>query len=340
MGVDKTQNRKKKTALVYGVNFLLTALLFLLFTVLISSGSLSRLQSNLVILVCINVLMAVSLNLVTGVLGQLVLGHAGFMLVGAYTAALFTKSSGLPLEVALPIGLLLAGLVAAVFSVVIGIPALRLRGDYLAIITLGFGEIIRVVANNLDFIGGAQGLSGIPSPDKLTLFLYSSVLVILAVFLMFTFGRSRHGGAVISIREDEIAAESSGVNTTYYKLMAFGTGRLSGRYCRRPVCASCGHGGPVQIRFQPVGGIPDHGGAGRYGIHHRLHYLRHCADHSASDADGLRPVPYADLFHYSDRSDAVPSHRPVGPVRDFGYPGLPASYADRIKGRSRKKEEV
>ena len=128
MGVDKTQNRKKKTALVYGVNFLLTALLFLLFTVLISSGSLSRLQSNLVILVCINVLMAVSLNLVTGVLGQLVLGHAGFMLVGAYTAALFTKSSGLPLEVALPIGLLLAGLVAAVFSVVIGIPALRLRG--------------------------------------------------------------------------------------------------------------------------------------------------------------------------------------------------------------------
>ena len=83
---------------------------------------------------------------------------------GPYTAALFTKSSGLPFEVALPIGLLLAGLVAAVFSVVIGIPALRLRGDYLAIITLGFGEIIRVVANNLKFTGGAQGLSGMSLP--------------------------------------------------------------------------------------------------------------------------------------------------------------------------------
>ena len=221
MSVQKVQNKKKRTALVYTVNFLLTALLFVVFTVLIGTGSLSRLQSNLVILVCINVLMAVSLNLVTGVLGQLVLGHAGFMLVGAYAAALFTKGSALPIELSLPIGLLLAGVIAAVFSVIIGIPALRLRGDYLAIITLGFGEIIRVAANNLEFTGKAMGLSGIAAPDKLILFLYAFLLVALAVFLMFTFGRSRHGRAVISIREDEIAAESSGVNTTYYKLMAF-----------------------------------------------------------------------------------------------------------------------
>ena len=169
---------------------MLTALLFVVFAVLIGTGSISRLQSNLVILVCINVLMAVSLNLVTGVLGQLVLGHAGFMLVGAYAAALFTKGSALPIELSLPIGLLLAGVIAAVFSVIIGIPALRLRGDYLAIITLGFGEIIRVAANNLEFTGKAMGLSGIAAPDKLILFLYAFLLVALAVFLMFTFGRS------------------------------------------------------------------------------------------------------------------------------------------------------
>ena len=339
MGVDKTQNRKKKTALVYGVNFLLTALLFLLFTVLISSGSLSRLQSNLVILVCINVLMAVSLNLVTGVLGQLVLGHAGFMLVGAYTAALFTKSSGLPLEVALPIGLLLAGLVAAVFSVVIGIPALRLRGDYLAIITLGFGEIIRVVANNLDFIGGAQGLSGIPSPDKLTLFLYSSVLVILAVFLMFTFGRSRHGRAVISIREDEIAAESSGVNTTYYKLMAF-------------VLAAFLAGIAGGLYAHHVGMVDP----SKYDFNRSVEFLIMVVLGGMGSITGsiisatvltILPQMLTDfdryrMLIYSLILIVVMLFRPTGLLGryEISVTGLAGKLRDRIKGRSRKKEEV
>ena len=366
MGVDKTQNRKKKTALVYGVNFLLTALLFLLFTVLISSGSLSRLQSNLVILVCINVLMAVSLNLVTGVLGQLVLGHAGFMLVGAYTAALFTKSSGLPLEVALPIGLLLAGLVAAVFSVVIGIPALRLRGDYLAIITLGFGEIIRVVANNLDFIGGAQGLSGIPSPDKLTLFLYSSVLVILeqrqliggrntgqaltlflyssvlvilAVFLMFTFGRSRHGRAVISIREDEIAAESSGVNTTYYKLMAF-------------VLAAFLAGIAGGLYAHHVGMVDP----SKYDFNRSVEFLIMVVLGGMGSITGsiisatvltILPQMLTDfdryrMLIYSIILIVVMLFRPTGLLGryEISVTGLAGKLRDRIKGRSRKKEEV
>ena len=339
MGVDKTQNRKKKTALVYGVNFLLTALLFLLFTVLISSGSLSRLQSNLVILVCINVLMAVSLNLVTGVLGQLVLGHAGFMLVGAYTAALFTKSSGLHLEVALPIGLLLAGLVAAVFSVVIGIPALRLRGDYLAIITLGFGEIIRVVANNLDFIGGAQGLSGIPSPDKLTLFLYSSVLVILAVFLMFTFGRSRHGRAVISIREDEIAAESSGVNTTYYKLMAF-------------VLAAFLAGIAGGLYAHHVGMVDP----SKYDFNRSVEFLIMVVLGGMGSITGsiisatvltILPQMLTDfdryrMLIYSIILIVVMLFRPTGLLGryEISVTGLAGKLRDRIKGRSRKKEEV
>jgi branched-chain amino acid transport system permease protein len=107
----------------------------------------------------------------------------------------------------------------------IGIPALRLRGDYLAIITLGFGEIIRVIANNLKITNGAMGLGGIESlsnrNNPSAMFIYAYILAALVIFIMFTFGRSRHGRAVISIREDEIASESMGVNTTYYKLLAF-----------------------------------------------------------------------------------------------------------------------
>ena len=106
--------------------------------------------------------LAVSLNLVTGFLGQLVLGHAGFMSVGAYSAALFTMHAGLPISVAFPLGLIFGGLVAAIFGVIIGVPALRLRGDYLAIITLGFGEIIRVLVFSSGFYRRRCGLTGIP----------------------------------------------------------------------------------------------------------------------------------------------------------------------------------
>lgn len=216
---------KKKTGVYYGVNAILTVILFAVLLFLIDSGTLSRYNTTILTNVCINVILAVSLNLVTGILGQLVLGHAGFMLVGAYAAALFTKNIGLPLSVSLPIGLILGGLLAAVFGVVIGIPALRLRGDYLAIITLGFGEIIRVVANNLKITNGAQGLGGISSlqtrNNPAGMFIYAFAIAALLIFLSFTFGRSRHGRAVLSIREDEIAAESMGVNTTYYKLFTF-----------------------------------------------------------------------------------------------------------------------
>ncbi|HBT65892.1 MAG TPA: branched-chain amino acid ABC transporter permease [Ruminococcaceae bacterium] len=207
------------------VNFMLGTLLFFVLLISINTKTISWSDTGIIILICINVTLAASLNLVTGILGQLVLGHAGFMLVGAYAASLFTLHSGLPLAIAFPIGLLLSGIVAAMFGVVIGLPALRLRGDYLAIITLGFGEIIRVVANNLKITNGAMGLSGMeslssrrnPSP----MFIYAYVIAIVVVILMFTFGRSRHGRAVISIREDEIASESMGINTTYYKLFAF-----------------------------------------------------------------------------------------------------------------------
>ena len=215
----------KRKKISYAVNLAIVILLYVLLSVLIRVGVINSYYSDIITMVCINVILAVSLNIVTGLLGQLVLGHAGFMLVGAYAAALFTLHSNLPLPVAFPIGLVLGGLAAALSGVIIGVPALRLKGDYLAIITLGFGEIIRVIANNLTITNGAKGLYGIQSLnsrfDLTAMFSYVFFIAILAIFISFTFGTSRHGRAVIAIREDEIAAEASGINTTYYKLLAF-----------------------------------------------------------------------------------------------------------------------
>lgn len=192
--------------------------LYVVLSVLISANVINPYYSGILTMVCINVILAVSLNLATGFLGQLVLGHAGFMSVGAYAASLFTMYSGLPQIISFPIALLVGGLVAVVFGVIIGVPALRLKGDYLAILTLGFGEIIRVLILAVPFTGGAAGLSGIP---LLTTFTYVFILAILTVGIIFAFIHSRHGRAVIAIREDEIAAEAAGINTTYYKLLAF-----------------------------------------------------------------------------------------------------------------------
>lgn len=220
---------KKRTGAFYLTNLLLTVVLFVVLYLLIDGKVLTGRYTTLITLVCVNVILAVSLNLVTGILGQLVLGHAGFMLVGAYASALFTKNVGMALPISFPISLVLAGLLAALFGVIIGIPALRLRGDYLAIITLGFGEIIRVLAN-ADFLkpitNGAMGLGDIPTlynrrTSPAGLFVYAFIIMVLVIVINFSFGRSRHGRAVIAIREDEIAAESAGVNTTYYKLFAF-----------------------------------------------------------------------------------------------------------------------
>ena len=222
---------KKKTGVYYLVNAVLTAVLFTVLFLLISGKTLNNYWSGIVVLVCINVVLAVSLNLVSGILGQLVLGHAGFMLVGAYASANFTRAfvtnGSMSLYVALPIAMLIGGLLAAVFGVIIGIPALRLRGDYLAIITLGFGEIIRVMANAkflLPVTNGAMGLSVktfSSRTDPGAIFVFAFVVMVLVIFISYTFGRSRHGRSVIAIREDEIAAEAMGVNTTYYKLFAF-----------------------------------------------------------------------------------------------------------------------
>ncbi len=220
----------KRRALVSLVVLLLTAVLYRVLHLLIRAGIIGPFIRGILNVACINIVAAVSLNLVTGLLGQLVLGHAGFMLIGAYTSALITKSSTLPLGVSLPLSLLAGGFMAAVIGLVIALPALRLRGDYLAIVTLGFGEIIRVVANNLSFTGGPAGLSGIKSlttkQSPSGMFDLIFPITAFVIFFSYTFGTSRHGRAVRSIREDEIAAESSGVNTTYYKLLAFALAAL------------------------------------------------------------------------------------------------------------------
>ncbi len=209
---------KNKRLLSYALNLIMLAVIFAVMLCLINAKVLNRYYTGIAIMVCINVIMATSLNLTTGFLGQLALGHAGFMAIGAYAAALFTKNVGLDISVSFPISLIVGGLFSAVFGVIIGIPALRLRGDYLAIITLGFGEIIRVIIINLEFTGGAKGLSRI---SRVTDFPYVYIIMALVVALLFTLGRSRHGRAILSIREDEVAAEASGIPTTYYKVFAF-----------------------------------------------------------------------------------------------------------------------
>ena len=209
---------KQKKWIPNVIILVLVLALYILLSVLISANIINPYYSGILTMVCINVILAVSLNLATGFLGQLVLGHAGFMSVGAYSAALFTMYSGLPTVVSFPLALLVGGIVAAAFGVIIGVPALRLKGDYLAILTLGFGEIIRVLILAMPFTGGAAGLSGIP---LLTTFTYVFIIAIITVAVIFAFIHSRHGRAVIAIREDEIAEEAAGIHTTYYQLLAF-----------------------------------------------------------------------------------------------------------------------
>jgi len=175
----------------------------------------------------INIILAVSLNLVNGFTGQFSMGHAGFMAVGAYSAAAWTTYlqgshpnllEGFVSNFVFVAILIFAGLVAAAIGYVVGLPSLRLKGDYLAIVTLGFGEIIRVTLLNIDSLGAARGMPNIPG---LTCFGYVYSVVILTVFAVWRLLKSAHGRAFLSVREDEIAAEAMGVNTTSTKIKAF-----------------------------------------------------------------------------------------------------------------------
>ena len=197
---------------------LIAVIIYVVIFSLAQFGVLSRHTQSLLVPIGVNIILAVSLNLTVGFLGELTLGHAGFMSVGAYAGCLFTIYCNLPVWIEFPLALIIGGLVAAIFGVIIGIPALRLNGDYLAIVTLAFGEIIRSVLNNVKFTGGAGGLKGI---DKTSNFTIAYILVILTLIVITNVVRSRHGRAIMAIRDNIIAAQSVGINIVYYKLVAF-----------------------------------------------------------------------------------------------------------------------
>src|SRR3984957_14762095 len=173
----------------------------------------------------INIILAVSLNLINGYTGQFSLGHAGFMAVGAYTAAVITNQFGELnpfLSGAVFLGALLAGgLLAALAGLLVGIPTLRLRGDYLAIVTLGFGEIIRVIFQNMDSIGGARGYSVAPGWTNI---FWTFAIAAVTIYVILALVHSNYGSGFIAVQDDEIAASAVGINPTRYKVSAFVVG--------------------------------------------------------------------------------------------------------------------
>ncbi len=190
------------------------------------SGQFNRYYLGIAIDCGIAIILAVSLNLINGHTGQFSLGHAGFMAVGGYTAAKIT----LVLEPSIPdafkpllfLGaLIFGGLIAAIIGLAVGIPSLRLKGDYLAIVTLGFGEIIRVVLQNMESVGAASGLKGIP---KYTTLGWTFGLAAVTIYVITALVNSTYGRGFIAVHDDEVAASSMGINPVRYKVTAFVTG--------------------------------------------------------------------------------------------------------------------
>lgn len=237
------EKKLKSNMITYGI----VIAAYILFQVLLSAGRLSSLMKGLLVPICVYITLAISLNLVVGISGELSLGHAGFMCVGAFSGAFFSKCVQESITVnplRLFLAMLIGAAVAAVFGLLIGIPVLRLKGDYLAIVTLAFGEIIKNVIN-IFYIGrdsagfhmsikdqfstgmaadgkmivnGPQGINGTPKDATL---LAGIILILVTLFIVLNLIDSRDGRAIMSIRDNRIASESIGINITKYKLMAF-----------------------------------------------------------------------------------------------------------------------
>ena len=241
-------NKLNKTTRNNFLTYAFVILAYVVLTILGSSGNLTATMQGMLVPICAYVVMAVSLNLTVGVLGELSLGHAGFMSVGAFTgvAAAVALESMIPVApVRLAIGMIIGACFAGVVGFLIGIPVLRLNGDYLAIVTLAFGEIIKSIFNNLFvgvddkgfhfsllsdktnlreggklIIGGPMGISGI---QKISTFTAGFLLIMIALIVVFNLVNSRSGRAIMAIRDNRIAADSVGINVTKYKMMAFVT---------------------------------------------------------------------------------------------------------------------
>lgn len=229
------------------ITYAMVIIAFVVVQILLATGSMTSLMKGLLVPLCVYAILAVSLNLTVGILGELSLGHAGFMCIGAFTGAFFSKCvqdvitiGWLRISIAIILGSAMAGL----FGFLIGMPVLRLKGDYLAIVTLGFGEIIKTVVNvvyigrdengfhfsmksNMDLnmtengktiVKGAQGITGTPKDATFTI---GIVLLLVTLFIVLNLINSRDGRSIMAIRDNRIAAESVGINITKYKLMAF-----------------------------------------------------------------------------------------------------------------------
>ncbi|MBR6666148.1 MAG: branched-chain amino acid ABC transporter permease [Lachnospiraceae bacterium] len=228
------------------LTYALVIIVYIIVQIMLGTGSMSNLMKGLLVPLCVYVIAAISLNLVVGISGELSLGHAGFMCVGAYSSSFFSvlTKDALPELVRFPLAILIGAAVAAIFGILIGIPVLKLRGDYLAIVTLAFGEIIKNLMNVM-YIGkdskglhfsatdttalgleeggkvivkGALGITGTPKNSNFTI---GIILILIALFIILNLINSRSGRAIMAIRDNRIAAESVGLNITKYKLMAF-----------------------------------------------------------------------------------------------------------------------
>ncbi len=217
----------KNSITIYIVVAIYAAISTMLYT-----GNLSRQLTNMVISVSCYVVLAVSLNLVVGFLGELSLGHACFMSVGLFSGCIFSVVTRemLPLVVRLPISMVVGGIFAAVVGFIVGLPALRLKGDYLAIVTLACGEIVNNAITNLNIVNEDIGLKmeGAVGLNTGTIYLrtkellpYAIVLVFITIIVMMNIGKSKAGRNIMAIRDNRIAAESIGINITYYKLIVF-----------------------------------------------------------------------------------------------------------------------
>lgn len=239
-------NAKRKRFINNMITYAMVVIAYMVMQILVGTGHVSSLMKGLLVPFCIYVIMAVSLNLTVGILGELSLGHAGFMCVGAFAGALFSKcmKGAMDPTLAMIIAIVIGAVTAAFFGVLIGIPVLRLRGDYLAIVTLAFGEIIKNLVNavylgrdgsgfHISFkdsmslkleeggevlIKGAQGITGTPQAATFTM---GVILVLVTLFIVMNLVNSRTGRAIMAIRDNRIAAESIGINITKYKLLAF-----------------------------------------------------------------------------------------------------------------------
>ena len=215
---------ERRVKISYVINFLGVLTVFLLFVLLFESrifGAATQYIKGICTTACYTIIMVASLNLVVGCMGEFSLGHAGFVSVGAYASAIVSGAltgKGLPDLALFLIALLAGGIAAGITGVLVGIPALRLRGDYLAIVTVAFAEIIRVCFCNFSITGGGKTMSGIL---KLSDFYWCYWIMVACVAVMYLYIRSRFGRTVKAIREDYIAASASGINVTYYKVLTF-----------------------------------------------------------------------------------------------------------------------